>query len=72
MQEIRKEFGFTPEEMLVVDDMKFAVNMARAAGSPIAFAAWGRQGFPEVCREMKSLCDFTFCTVQDFEDFLFD
>ncbi len=72
LAQIRKEFGLKPEEMLVVDDMKFAVGMARAAQSPIAFAAWGRQSFPEVCREMESLCDFTFYTVKAFENFLFD
>ncbi len=72
LTEIRNQFGFSPEEMLVVDDMKFAVSMARAAASPIAFAAWGRQSFPEVCREMESLCDFAFQTVKEFEKFLFD
>ena len=72
LAQIRREFGFQPEEMLVVDDMKFAVSMARAAGIPIAFAGWGRQSFKQVCAEMEELCDFAFYSVEAFGNFLFD
>ena len=58
--------------MLIVDDMKFAVSMARTAGSPIAFAGWGRKDFPVLCEEMETLCDFSFYNIREFEEFLFD
>jgi hypothetical protein len=58
--------------MLVVDDMKSAVSMARHAGCPIAFAGWGRRDFPTICSEMEQLCDFSFYSTKDLENFLFD
>lgn len=71
LEQIQKEFGFAAEEILVVDDMKFAVSMARKAGCPIAFAGWGRRDFPEICAEMENLCDESFYSVSDFSDYLF-
>jgi phosphoglycolate phosphatase/pyrophosphatase PpaX len=70
--EVQKRYGLKPEEILVVDDMKFAVPMARSVGCPIAFAGWGRQQFPDIYREMESLCDHTFSTVTALEEFLFE
>lgn len=72
LQQIQAEFGFEPEEILVVDDMKFAVPMARSAGCPIAFAGWGRKAFPQICKEMEALCDFRFYSTEELEKFLFD
>ena len=70
--EIQKRYNLKPEEILVVDDMKFAVPMAKSAGCPIAFAGWGRLQFPDIYREMESLCDFAFPTVEALERFLFE
>lgn len=70
LKQIQQEYGFAPEEMLVVDDMKFAVRMAREAGSPIAFAGWGRKDFPVICKEMTELCDFAFYSVEELTRFL--
>ncbi len=72
LEQIQKEYGFSAGEMLIVDDMKFAVSMARTAGSPIAFAGWGRKEFPALCKEMGDLCDYAFYTVDDLNDFLFE
>ena len=69
--EIRKRYGLQPEDILVVDDMKFAVPMARSAGCDIAFAGWGRLQFPDIYREMESVCDYSFPTVEALERFLF-
>ena len=71
LEQIKKMFGFTASEMLVVDDMKFAVSMARSAGCPIAFAGWGRKEFPEITAEMTELCDFSFDSTESFQKFLF-
>jgi phosphoglycolate phosphatase/pyrophosphatase PpaX len=72
LQQIMANHGYTPEQMLVVDDMKAAVPMARAAGCPIAFAGWGRVDFPEISEEMTGLCDFAFDSTEKLEKFLFD
>ena len=72
LEQIMAEYGFTAGQMLVVDDMKFAVSMARTAGCPIAFAGWGRKEYPGICQEMEKLCDFSFYSPQDLQKFLFD
>lgn len=71
LEEIKRHYGFSPGEILVVDDMKFAVEMARSAGTPIAFAGWGRKAFPNICQEMEKLCDFSFYSTEEFKNFLF-
>ena len=45
-------------DLLIVDDMKPAYEMASNANVPIAFAAWGRKDYPAICTEMNALCDF--------------
>jgi phosphoglycolate phosphatase/pyrophosphatase PpaX len=72
LKQVMEEFQLQPEEILVVDDMKFAVAMARSAGCPIAFAGWGRKDFPNICAEMEMLCDHSFYSPIDFGKFLFD
>jgi phosphoglycolate phosphatase-like HAD superfamily hydrolase len=70
LEQICKEYAVSPSEVLVVDDMKFAVEMARSAGTPIAFAGWGRKAFPNICQEMEQLCDFSFYSTEEFKNFL--
>lgn len=72
LRQIMKKYGYRPEELLVVDDMKPAWQMARGAGVQIAFAAWGRTDCPELAEEMRQLCDYSFDTTLDFHNFLFD
>lgn len=69
---VMEKYRLSPARLLVVDDMKPAVEMARAAGVEIAFAAWGRLEYPAICGEMETLCDFRFDSTEDFEKFLFD
>lgn len=71
LEQIMKKYGFAPDEMLVLDDMKPAWEMASAVGVPIAFAAWGRKDYPEISSQMKELCDFTFDSPDEMELFLF-
>lgn len=68
---IMETYGFSPQELLVVDDMKLAYTMAKKQGVPIAFAAWGRKNCPAICEEMRRICDFSFDTPQEFGNFLF-
>lgn len=70
LEQIQKIYGLTSDQILMVDDMKFAVPMARAAGCPIAFAGWGRKAYPEICREMEALCDYHFYSPQDLAHYL--
>ena len=63
--------GHPAQVVLVVDDMKLAYTMAKKQNVPIAFAAWGRQNCPEICKEMRALCNFCFDTPRQLEEFQF-
>lgn len=70
--DIMERYHLSPNQLLVVDDMKPAYEMASATGVPIAFAAWGREDYPAICEEMASLCDHTFHSTADLEKYLFE
>lgn len=72
LEQIMRKYGFRPEELLVVDDMRPAYEMASKAGVPIAFAAWGRTDCPELVVQMKALCNFSFDSTEQLSHFLFD
>lgn len=72
IEQAAKICGFSKEQMLLIDDMKTAVQMARNGGIKIAFAGWGRKDFPAICQEMEMLCDFSFYSTKDLEKFLFE
>jgi beta-phosphoglucomutase-like phosphatase (HAD superfamily) len=72
LTQIMERYGFAPEQMLVVDDMKLAWDMASRVGVQTAFAAWGKLDFPEVTKEMKQLCDYSFDSTEELEKFLFE
>ena len=69
--DIMERYQLSPKDILVVDDMKLAWKMANPLGVPIAFAAWGKEEFPELSKEMRQLCDFTFESPEKLEEFLF-
>lgn len=69
---IMEKYNLKPEEILVVDDMKLACQMATPLGISVAFAAWGKEDFPEIAREMEALCDFSFHSTQALYNFLFE
>ena len=69
--DIMERYQLSPKDILVVDDMKLAWKMANPLGVPIAFAAWGKEEFPELSEEMRQLCDFSFQTPAELEEFLF-
>lgn len=71
IEEALRLYPISREDILVVDDMKPAVEMARRGEVKIAFAGWGRKEFPEICREMEQLCDYRFYSPQELENFLF-
>ena len=69
---IMRKYGLTPDQLLIIDDMKPACQMARAAGVQIGFAAWGRLEYPKICEEMDKLCDFSYRSTEELEKFLFE
>ena len=71
LEQIIKKYDLSPAQLLVVDDMKPAWDMASKAGVPTAFAQWGKQDNPEICTQMSGLCDYTFQTPKALEEFLF-
>jgi len=61
--------GLEPPEVLVVDDLKPGVTMARAAGVPAAAAGWAHQ-IPELRRYMEAHCVAYLETVADLAHFV--
>ena len=72
LEHIMDTYGFTKEQMLVVDDLKPAWEMAQKVGVPIAFAAWSKEAVPQIVEEMTSLCNFSFQSPEKLEEFLFN
>ena len=72
LEAIMAKYDLKPEQLLVVDDLKPAWQMATNAGVPIAFAAWSKQSVPQIVEEMTQLCDFAFSSTKELETFLFD
>ncbi len=71
LKDIMERFSLAPEEILVVDDMKLAWQMAHPLGVRLAYAGWSDTGVEPVRREMQALSDYSFDSVTDFEGFLF-
>ena len=71
LHSIMEQYGLSPDQILVVDDMKPGWEMASKTGCPIAFAGWGRFGCPGIIKEMTELCDFAFDDPQKLAYFLF-
>lgn len=69
VHEIARTFSLSPEEMLVIDDLKPGYEMARAAGVPFAAAGWAND-IPEIENFMRQNCDFYFKEVKDLVAFL--
>lgn len=72
LEHIMKTYGFSKDQMLVVDDLKPAWQMCRDAGVAIAFAAWSKQDVPQIAEEMTKLCDYSFDSIEKLEVFLFN
>lgn len=71
LKQIMNKYNLSPEELLVVDDMKPAWEMASKVAVPTAFARWGKQDCQEICEEMQNLCTYTFHDPKSLEEFLF-
>ena len=72
LEDIMRRYDLKPRDLLVVDDMKLAWMMAKPVNVPVAFAAWGKMEFPELAKEMREICDYSFESTEELEKFLFD
>lgn len=72
LQQLMEKYHLSPADILVVDDMKPAWEMASKVQVPIAFAGWGRQNYPEIVNEMTRLCDYAFTNTNDLYHFLYE
>ena len=67
-----QRYSLTPEDILVVDDMQLACRMAEPLGVAVAYAGWCGMGVPEVEREMKEQCAYSYTRTDELESFLFE
>ena len=72
LEKIMETYRLSPADLLVVDDLKTGLQMANAAGVPIAFAGWCRQDAPDILEYMRERCEFAFDTTKELYDFLFE
>ncbi len=56
-------FGLRPEQLLVLDDLKWGILMGKSAGVATAAAGWGHR-IPEIIGYMRQSCDYYFETVE--------
>lgn len=70
--DIMERYDLRPEEILVVDDMKLACQMAQPLNIEVAYSGWNGLGIAEIDTEMKNLCDYSFESTEKLYNFLFD
>lgn len=69
--DVMKKYGFTQDEILVVDDLKPGFDMARGAGVDFAAAGWAYD-VPEIEAFMRRHCDYYLSSVAELHSLLFD
>lgn len=56
LEDIMQRYSLRPQELLMVDDMRTGLDMARAAGVPFACAGWSHTE-PEIAAFMRQNCE---------------
>ena len=69
---IMDTYSFAPKDLIVVDDLKPAWEMASKVGVKTALAAWSKTDVPDICQELTKLYDHSFHSPKELEKFLFD
>ena len=72
LEDIMTRYHLKPEEILVVDDMKLACQMAEPLGVRVAYSGWNGLGISEIDEEMRSICGCSFDSTEKLYNFLFD
>lgn len=71
VERIMEKYNLKPEEILVIDDLKPGLDMAKAAGVPFAAACWCFD-IPENEAHMRANADFVFKSVEELEKHCFE
>ncbi len=69
--DLMERYGLSPEEILMVDDLKPGFDMARRAGVPFAAAGWAHD-IEKISSFMRRHCDFYLKEVKDLAALLFE
>lgn len=69
LEETMRRFGYRPQELLMLDDLKPGFEMCRKCGVDFAAALWGFDA-PPIAEFMRKNADFCFARVSDFGAFL--
>lgn len=69
--DLMERYGLSPDEILMVDDLKPGFDMARAAGVPFAAAGWAHD-IEKISSFMRRHCDFYLGSVKELESLLFE
>ena len=69
VRQIQEKFNLEPEDLLMIDDLKPGLEMARNSSIHIAGAGWGHS-IPEIEEYMRSNCDYYFRNVSELSGFL--
>ena len=72
LEQIMARYSLSPDQLLMVDDLKTGLQMANAVGVPFAFAGWSRLQNPDVLESMSKLCDISFRSPQELYRHLFE
>lgn len=72
LNDIMDTYGFSPDEILMVDDLKAGYDMAKSVGVPFAGAGWSHF-VPEIAEYMKNMCgDMYLSSVEELRELLFE
>lgn len=70
LEEIMRITGCTPDEILMVDDLKPGLEMAHSCGVKFAACCWGYD-IPEIHNDLAAVSDHVLNSVQELEALLF-
>lgn len=68
--DLMEKYSLTPDQLIMVDDLKPGYDMARSAGVPFAAAAWAHN-VKGIADFMKKNCDFFCASIDELEKILF-
>ena len=71
LQDIMEKYNLKPKDILVVDDMKLACQMAAPLAVKVCYAGWSGMGVEALSSEMRNICDYAFDSTEELEKFLF-
>ena len=68
---LMSHYSLSPEDIIVVDDLKPGYDMARSAGVDFAAAAWAYD-IPEIEKFMRANCDYYLKSIDELSALLFE